>query len=166
MAYRKNNKKHQSGFTLIEVIAVLVIIAVLAAVVISRMTSPSSFGLVSETDILKGHLRYAQYRAMSDVTLWYMSFTANTYTLWHYDSSVLDWKPSTLPNEESGTHSLEKAGVTLTVNDGGDAFVYFNEWGNPVTDTGDLLPDTTTISLKEGSTTQTVKITQNTGFIE
>lgn len=155
MAYRKNNKKHQRGFTLIEVIAVLVIIAVLAAVVISRMTSPSSFGLVSETDILKGHLRYAQYRAMSHTERWGISFSTGSYSLVSPTATT-----SKLPNEDSSTHTLT-SGITIT---GAGSAVHFNEWGNPVTDTGVLLPDTT-ISLTDGSTTQMVTITQNTGFI-
>ena len=48
MAYRKNNKKHQSGFTLIEVIAVLVIIAVLAADAVSRVISTKEVSAITE----------------------------------------------------------------------------------------------------------------------
>ncbi len=156
MAYRKNNKKHQLGFTIIEVIAVLMIIGIVAAVVISRMTSMSSFGLVSETDILKGHLRYAQYRAMSHTETWGINFSANGYSLLYNKAATT----STLPNENSSTHTLS-SGITISADVG---TVHFNEWGNPVTDAGVLLPETT-ISLTDGSATRTVKITQNTGFI-
>lgn len=156
MAYLKNNKKLQLGFTLLEVIAVMVIIGVVAAVVISRMTSSSSFGLVSEADILKDHLRYAQYRAMSYTETWGISFpTNNSYKLLSPTTTT-----SKLPNEDSSTHTLP-SGITIS---SGAGTVYFNEWGNPVTNTGTLLPDTT-IVLSYGSTTRTVTITQNTGFI-
>ena len=157
MAHRKNNKKLQRGFTLIEVIAVLVIIGVVAAVVVSRMMSPSSFGVVSEADILKGHLRYAQYRAMSHTETWGMIFSANGYSLLYNKAATT----SKLPNEDSSTHILT-SGIKITT--GAGTAVHFNEWGNPVTNTGTLLTDTT-ISLTDGSTTQTVTITQNTGFI-
>ena len=156
MAYRKNNKKHQRGFTLIEVIAVLVIIAVLAAVVISRMTSPSSFGLVSETDILKGHLRYAQYRAMSHTERWGISFSTGSYSLVSPTATT-----SKLPNEDSSTHTLT-SGITIT---GAEPAVHFNERGSPVGDGDALLTAETEIVLSDGSTERRVKITQNTGFI-
>lgn len=160
MNCRKNNTKLQRGFTLIEVIAVLVIIGVVAAVVISRMMSPSSFGVVSEADILKGHLRYAQYRAMSYTERWGISFpTNNSYNLLSPTATT-----SKLPNEDSTTHTLP-SGITVSSGAESGGTVYFNEWGNPVNGLGALLPDTT-ITLTYGSTTRTFKITQNTGFIE
>jgi len=41
----------------------------------------------------------------------------------------------------------------------------FNEWGNPVDDAGAPFTENKTIVLSDGATTQTVIITQNTGFI-
>lgn len=158
MAYRKNNKKHQRGFTIIEVIAVMVIIGVLAAVVISRMTSPSSFGLVSETDILKGHLRYAQYRAMSHSETWGIQFTTNGYSL-VCPSTITTCK---LPNEVDETHTLSSG---IKISTGVDTAVHFNEWGNPVDASGALLTEEKPIVLSDGASVQTIRITQNTGFI-
>lgn len=149
---------------MLEVIAVIVIVAILLAVAVSRVVSPTNTSLIAETDILKAHLRYAQYRAMGDVTLWRMSFTANTYTLWYYDSSASQWKPSTLPNEDSGTHSLEKAGVALTVAGGDGASIYYNEWGSPVDVSNNLLSNPQ-IVLSASSGAQTIAISPNTGFI-
>jgi len=155
---RKNQKKHPGGFTAIEIIAVMVIIGVVAAVVVSRMMSPSSFGVVSEADILKGHLRYAQYRAMSHTEKWGISFSTDSYSL----DPPTD-TPSNLPNEDSSTHKLSSR-ITVSSSEESGGTVYFNEWGNPVTGSGSLLPETT-ISLNDGSNTRTVTITQNTGFI-
>jgi len=159
MANRKNNKNQQRGFTLIEVISVLVIIGVVAAVVVSRMMSPSSFGVVSEADILKGHLRYAQYRAMSHSETWGIQFTTNGYSL-VCPSTITTCK---LPNEVDETHTLSSG---IKISTGVDTAVHFNEWGNPVNNTTGALLSDTTISLKDASITRTFKITQNTGFIE
>lgn len=158
MAYRKNIKPHQHGFTLIEVIAIIVIIGVVAAVVISRMTSTSSFSVVSEAEILKGHLRYAQYRAMSHTETWGINFSANGYSLLYNKAATT----SKLPNEDSSTHALT-SGITITT--GAGSAVHFNEWGNPVDDAGVLLTADKTITLSDGSATRSITITQNTGFI-
>lgn len=170
MAYRKNNKKHSGGFTLIEVIAVMVIIGVVAAVVVSRMMSPSSFGVVSEADILKGHLRYAQYRAMSHSENWGISFLHDEKGYYYSLVYPPTTTASNLPYEDSSTHKLP-SGINISSDAGS---VYFNEWGNPVDASGKLLVAATDdetkivkeIVLSGGSTERTVKIKQNTGFIE
>lgn len=149
----KNNKKRQHGFTLLEVIAVIVIVSVLAAVAVSRFASTSSTSLVAETDILKSHLRYAQYRAMSDAMPWRLSFSTNTYSLSYYDESTSQWKSSTLPNENSATHTLLN-GITVS-----GSTVTFDEWGSPGT-----APVSITVS-EDGATAATIEITANTGFI-
>lgn len=61
---RISPNKNNSGFTLIEVIFVMVIIVIISAVVITRSTDLST-GLISQTEIMKTHLRYAQTLAMS-----------------------------------------------------------------------------------------------------
>lgn len=163
MACRKNNKNYQGGLTLIEVIAVMVIIGVVAAVVVSRMMSPSSFGVVSEADILKGHLRYAQYRAMSHTETWGIQLTTKGYSLLYNKLATT----SKLPNEDSSSHTFG-SGIEITT---GAGTVHFNEWGNPVDASGNLLAATDNtkivkeIVLSDGSTERRVKITQNTGFI-
>ena len=61
-------KFQEAGFTTVEVIAVLLLLAVITAVVVSRY-STGTVDAVASADKLKVHLRYAQMRAMnSDVT--------------------------------------------------------------------------------------------------
>ena len=158
--------KGSRGFTLIEVITILVIMGILSAVVISRMGSTSTYSLASEVDILKTHLRYVQYRAMSDSVTWGMSFTGgsnSSYSL-RVDKAATT---SSLPNENSSTpwtHNLPP-GITITTEDGAGTAIDFNEWGNPVDGSDKLLTSDYLISLSDSSSTQTVRITQNTGFI-
>jgi MSHA pilin protein MshC len=54
----------QHGFTLLEIIAVLVILGILAAVIFSRFTSFDA-EVYTGADALKTHLRYAQTQAMN-----------------------------------------------------------------------------------------------------
>ncbi|MCP4113952.1 MAG: type II secretion system protein [Desulfobacteraceae bacterium] len=54
----------RKGFTLIEIIAVLMILGILSAVAVSRFTDTGA-ELAGQTETVKGYLRFAQARAMS-----------------------------------------------------------------------------------------------------
>ena len=53
-----------TGFTLIEIITVLLVISIVSAVIVNRLMD-TSVELIAQTDVIKTHLRYAQSRAMS-----------------------------------------------------------------------------------------------------
>lgn len=155
LPYRKTE---QNGFTMIEVIVVVVLISIVAAFVVSRGTSKSVYDLASESEILNGHLRYAQYRAMSDTQSWGLSISANGYHLLENKVATTDL----LPNESGPSHTLP-SGITITT--GAGTAVHFNERGNPVDATDTPLTTDTLIVLSDGSTTRTTSITPETGFI-
>lgn len=154
MANRKNNKNQQRGFTLIEVIAVLVIIAVLAAVAVSRISSTQDVAAMTEAEILKMHLRYAQMRALSDDTSWGISCSGKTYTLLRdgktdmllEDESTV---PIKLPGEDSAMFESKN---DITFNCG---TITFDDWGSPGTGAS--------FEVTPGG--GTITVTANTGFI-
>ena len=137
---------------MIEVIAVLLLFGIVAAVVVSYAPSTDSYKLASEEAIMKGHLRYAQFRAMGDNMSWGISFTSNSYTLQKSGAPA----SSNLPNENSATHNLH-AGVTITSGVG--TTITFDEWGSPG-------PSNISIILSVGADSRTVMLTRNTGFIQ
>ena len=137
---------------MIEVIAVLVLFVVVAAVVVSSVPSTDSYKITSEEATMKGHLRYAQFRAMSDKVSWGISFTPNSYTLQKNGAPA----SSNFPNENSATHNLQ-AGVAITT--GAGATITFDEWGSP--GLSDIL-----ITLSVATDSRTVTVTRNTGFIQ
>lgn len=149
------------GFTIIEIIIVLVVIGILAAVAVSKTSSLSESQLSAEVETMKTHLRYAQARAMSDGIdvnnpsidgSWTINFTANSYTLVKTGSAAT---PS-LPNENSTTHTLQ-GGVLIS----GSVLVTpvtFDICGSPGA-------STITITLSAGSNSKSITITKNTGFI-
>jgi len=142
----KGRLGNNRGFTLIEIIAVLVIIAIISAVVISRGTATDEAKLQAEIDTLKGHLRYAQYLAMNDIppTQWGINVGTGSYALIRNPTTT---PLPNLPNESSATHSFSP--ITAT-----DWTVLFDEWGSP------------TITNSPNIGGKSITITPNTGFIE
>jgi len=163
---KTKTETHQAGFTLIEVIAVLVIIAIVAAVAISKGISNSQISAVSEADILKANLRFAQLKAMQEdqnqngtTSYWGIYFSGNAYTLYNGSTAA----SINLPSETSSTHTFS-GGVTAVSPSPNP--VSFNDWGSPVDTSGNPLSASLTITLNSGSHTAQVTVTQNTGFIQ
>lgn len=59
-----NSNKFESGFTLIEIISVLIILSILAVIVVSRMDG-TGISIYGDADRLVADLRYAQSLAMT-----------------------------------------------------------------------------------------------------
>ena len=170
--YRKNSEKHSRGFTVIEIIAILLIIAILGVVVVSRMTSTKPYNVAAEVETLKANLRYAQFRAMSDAdkrvssnaTTWGISFSGNSYTLQKTEVGVV---PTTtnFPGDNSPTHNFP-GGISLTTSLGTPVTITYDAWGIPsVSGTPITLDLTITIKITDGTSSQTITVTKNTGFI-
>jgi prepilin-type N-terminal cleavage/methylation domain-containing protein len=148
----KGSLRNSRGFTLMELIAVLIIIGIVSAIAITRSTITDDVQLQSEVDTLKGHLRFAQYKALNDLpgTRWGINVAGSSYDLVKYDpgsNTTNVW----LPGDSSVTHTFA-GGVTAAVT--GSNPVLFDEWGSP---------GASATSVTMGS--KTITITPNTGFI-
>lgn len=146
---------HQSNrlrrdYTLMEALAVLVVVGILSAVVVSRGVGPGP-ALATETALLRTNLRYAQTRAMSDTaSSWSVALTGASYTLQRNGiPATVPWSGSTSP-----VHVLPAA-VAIT---GGTGTLAYDSWGNPG-------PNDWTITLSQGGRAATVTVTGVTGFI-
>jgi len=149
------------GFSMIEAIVVLIIIAILAPIVVSQAFKQTDINpLITEAEILKSNLRYAQIRAMNDTVTWGISLTGSTtYTLIRTAGTApnLPGDPS-----NSATHTLTGS---VTISSGVGTTMLFNEWGAPVDGSGTPFNTNTTITLSLGGQSSTVTITKNTGYI-
>jgi type II secretory pathway pseudopilin PulG len=169
---RKANK--DEGFTMIEMIFVLIVLFIMAAVFVSRYVTPGSNELMIETDGLKTSLRYAQIKAMNDTVDtaplgWGIFPNSTSYTLVKNNitatSNLPGEKPPTVLGVYSPTHTFA-AGVTVAVTAGGVATVAFNEWGTPIDAAGIPVRGDITLTLtKSGETPVNITVTRNTGFI-
>lgn len=150
--------KKNSGFTLLEVIAVLIIMGIITAFVIGRM-SLTSTDVITRTEVIKSHLRYAQSRAMNSSMVWGINFNNNSYWLFNNGNTN---NRITLPGEDSNTITMS-SGMSA-----GTGIVSFDSWGKPYTDAGaqTLQASDRTITISKGGDSRSVIITKNTGFVQ
>jgi MSHA pilin protein MshC len=147
------------GFTWIELLVVMVIMGIISAIVVNRFMTDDT-ELSAQSEVIKGHLRYAQLRSMNTDIVWYLKFTANSYELYKSGDAVA----KLLPGGDSPTINLPSG---ITVNYGASDVVAFNAWGKPCTDSaGQVLQVADrTLTITQGADNRSITITKNTGFI-
>jgi MSHA pilin protein MshC len=148
------------GFTLIEVIAILIILGVLAAVVAARFQGQSAYTLQSETDKIRERLRFAHILAMNADAAWGIQLQNNSYQLFSNANST-NLVP--FPGESTSTVTLPD-GISLTPA----TIISFNSMGQPCSDVSAsaLRTSDMTITVSDGSNTAAITITKNTGYIQ
>ena len=160
--------REQRGFTLVEVVLVLVIVSILDAVVISRNNPAAArTKLLGEVELLKTQLRYAQARSLNANEVWGMA-ADNSNNLWLFRGGD-DTNRAALPGEAATTVDYDsddrKSGLGIN-----QFRVSFDDLGRPCTDAAGtaLAAAAITVTLNDtiNSTTAQFTITPNTGFIQ
>lgn len=140
-----------AGFTMIEVVAVLLILGIIAAVVTIRMSDTATYDLSSQREAVKANLRLAQARAMSTSSSWGINFdSSKTYYLFQGTGSTT---PVQLLGEDTATVNLTTKKSALTITSA-PLRITFDAYGSPGT-------TTVTIATNGGN----IIVTKNTGFI-
>jgi len=147
----------QNGFTLVEVLAVMVIISVLAAFAVSRINFDTN--LQAEVDKMKSQLRYVQQIALcgNNTYTWRITVSANSYTFTRCDVNGANCVSMPLPGATGGANNTVglPTGVTVTAGIGA---INFDQWGSPGSNTIDM-------QLTDGTASRGITVTKNTGFI-
>lgn len=149
----------KQGFTLIELIMVIVIITVLAVTVMPRINSISQANIVKEVKILKDTLTLAQEYSMTRGEKYGVCFdtAGNTYSLNKTDcSSAANIVTSPMNRSEPLTVSYSS---TLTITPSGTTSIFFNTLGKP-SSSSDIQ-----LTFSSGSNSATLTVEQNTGFV-
>jgi prepilin-type N-terminal cleavage/methylation domain-containing protein len=141
------------GFTMIEIIAVLIVLFIFSTVVLTTYMTITKNNVMEEVDGLKANFCFAQIKALSnadDSSKWGISFASgsSSYTLVYTEGG-----------SNRSTHNLP-SGMTIT----GSA-VNFDKWGRPLDGSGNLMTGDTMITLTSGTDTSKFNVSKNTGFI-
>lgn len=162
--------KNQRGFTLIEILAVLLIVGILSFFIISRVMDTSSTDRIAQESVIKNHIRYAQAAAMKQGTVWGIKSDAADYWMFVTNDPDNAANQRTLPGEENLKVGL--AGKKITMN----AFtLFFDAHGRPYTAYTDAVTNTPVSAINQLSITVdsvpttgavTFGITPETGFMQ
>lgn len=157
------------GFTLIEIIAVLIVLGVLAAIVINRAMSTASTNRVAQESVIKNHIRYAQATAMKQGMIWGIKCDGTDYWLFRTNAPDTPANQIVLPDEDNAKVTLADKNITMT------AFtVFFDANGRPYTTYTDAATNTPvstasplsiTVNSVPASSPVTFGITPETGFM-
>ena len=152
----------EKGFSLVEIITVLVVVGIIGAVILSRGPSTDIFELKSQTDIIKGHLRYAQAKSMNSDSVWGLSCDGTNYWLFRNGNTA---NTMILPGEDSINLNLAARKINIT------AFtVSYDSWGKPYNDQAATAlqggPRTISVTSTGSAPAQSIIITDNTGFVK
>lgn len=132
-------KRQSKGFTLFELIIVMMVIAVLALYVGLKLPSFSLYYQSSVAEEIRRDIRYTQTLAMSLDASYSITFSTNSYTIF--------------PNPPGGAYTVTMpTGVTLSTGT-----ITFNFLGTPAA------AATVTITTSEGTTT--LNVAAETGFV-
>lgn len=163
------------GFSLVEVIAVLVILIIVSAVIVSQSGTYST-DLVTQTEILKTHLRYAQSMSMASVDpTGIFGIKCDTAFYWAFQGTdpdaniiqLLDDQRYNTNNDNKLDLSEKKIDISVPYT------IYFDHSGIPysaytsATVNTPLASDLAIVLTPDGEVTptETITVTQHTGFI-
>jgi prepilin-type N-terminal cleavage/methylation domain-containing protein len=145
---RKTFNISEKGFTFLEVIAVIIIIGIIGAIALSRVSSTVNYGRIGEWDKVKGHLRYAQGRAIRTDSTWGIRFNSAT-TYWLFQNVDTNQIRITGEDQDAIPVTLSQLSVTSAPQT-----ITFDRFGSP--GAADI-----TVATSGGNIT----VTANTGFI-
>lgn len=151
------------GFTLMEIIVVLLLISIIAATVFGRTSNTDRLNFVSQVEKIKNQIRYPQAVAMKRAEFWGFNCDASEYWIFSGTNENNVAAQERLPGERTEKLSLNDLGVTM------EAFtVYFDKYGRPFWNnpTNPIAVEQEIDLTDSGSWSQTIKIIGETGLVE
>jgi prepilin-type N-terminal cleavage/methylation domain-containing protein len=158
-------KRDQHGFTLVEITAVLVMMAIISAYVIGRSIGTEQINLAGQTDKIRNQIRYAQSTAMkrSDA-IW--GITCNNNQYWMFKTNPAT--PEVLPGEQNAQINLAGQAINMS-----NFILFFDRFSRPYdayTDetNNNPLPGPLDINITPaaGGQSRTIRVIPETGLVQ
>ncbi len=172
-------KAEIKGFTLIEVVAVLIVLSILAAVAVTVMGNDSA-RLAAQTEALKANIRYSQALSMTTGRCWGIRMNETNGRYWIFncdDPANCPWDSNRVcpPGMECDGLSRfrmgEDFGVSLSFpGEGNSRTLSFDDFGRPFWDSSTealqtLLASDLTLTLTDSPNSTSIIIRAETGFV-
>ncbi|MFV2057829.1 MAG: Tfp pilus assembly protein FimT/FimU [Thiohalomonadales bacterium] len=148
------------GFTLIEVILVMVLLGILASYVLIRFPDKHEFVLRGHSNLLLSHIRQSQKLAMARHQPLRLNFNSNLYCVTADLTRADCTNPIIDPTTGSSFQKNLSSDMSLSV-----ASLVFDSLGRPVS-AGVLRRTSTSISLSMGAGSDTITVQAISGFAE
>ena len=119
------------GFTIIEIVVVLVLISIIAATVFQRSISTDQMNFRSQFDKIQNQMRYPQSIAMKHSEWWGFACDGNDYWIFTGTNEDTVSEHRLLPGQENVKIALTDLGVTMTpftVIFDGYGIPYWGDW--------------------------------------
>lgn len=138
--------RNEGGFTLIELIMVIVIIGILAVVAIQKYPT-TEISLETAADMIKSDIRSVQVLSMAKHTIQTLTFSSTEYVFPTLGEG----------NKTRNFANIFEGGISLSAY---PASISFNSLGEPTAGYG------SSITITTGSATKTLTVLQYTGRVE
>ena len=156
------------GFTLAEILLVVVIIAIAAMIAVPMMGSMDSVQIRSAANMIAADLEYAKSMAISRQEYYSVVFPTNNYYEVHDHNGIIIKHPVSKGDYKvdfSSDSRLDKVVIDDADFDSSDT-ITFDSLGSPYRGSGTLNPlNSGTISIRAGDFTMTIRVEPVTGFI-
>jgi prepilin-type N-terminal cleavage/methylation domain-containing protein len=146
--------RNNSGFTLLELIMVIVILAIIGVTVLPKM-SANSLNVPNAAEVIANDITYTQMNAMSNHARLYVNF-ANNATTYCYSWTA---NTNTCPAASFGTTLRNLGDINSNVKIGTGQSIAFNSLGE-ATNTTDV-----TITVTDGTMTKSIVVKAYTGKV-
>ena len=170
----RRNRGSVGGFTLMELLVVVILLSIAAAVVVPRALDTADIQALAAARTTASDLEYARDLAITTTNRVKATFTpaAASYTLTQWNEATSSWDPIAQPITKATSYKVTFSTqygfgrVNLSnASFGGQAYVTFDETGTPVDNNGVPLANDGAVTISAGSTTYTLTVQAATGIV-